>query len=285
MISETVDNKDKFPIRELSSRTNVNTVTIRAWERRYGLLNPARTDKGHRLYSEQDVITIEKVRELIARGVPLNKVKTLLNEKINSSAINEDSNWAKETERVLAIIDSFSSPKTYHIISEVFASYPVNVCREKLIAPIFKLLRQNSDEAGYAFFENELLKYINMRLVSQKSQRKKDADHILVLGERTPAWRLALAAIELVDAKLSILLITSPMTINACIEMLNKMTKKQVLFYQDRQWTSKEKQLAEEALVQYPELTLCGTAPSLALLATEQVFSDLNSYQAKVMQS
>ena len=38
-----------FPIRVVSQRTGVNSVTLRAWERRYGLLKPLRTPKGHRL--------------------------------------------------------------------------------------------------------------------------------------------------------------------------------------------------------------------------------------------
>ena len=75
---DTVSTEQHFPIRELSARTQVNTVTIRAWERRYGLLKPRRTEKGHRLYSENDVQRVEKILELVARGVPLSKVKQLI---------------------------------------------------------------------------------------------------------------------------------------------------------------------------------------------------------------
>jgi len=44
-----------FPIRVVSSETGVNAITLRAWERRYGLITPKRTAKGHRLYTEQDI--------------------------------------------------------------------------------------------------------------------------------------------------------------------------------------------------------------------------------------
>lgn len=44
-----------FPIREVSRLTGVNPVTLRAWERRYGLIQPARTESGHRLYSMTDI--------------------------------------------------------------------------------------------------------------------------------------------------------------------------------------------------------------------------------------
>ncbi|MCB1806061.1 MAG: MerR family DNA-binding transcriptional regulator, partial [Candidatus Competibacteraceae bacterium] len=36
------------PIRTVASLTGVNPVTLRAWERRYNLLRPTRTAKGHR---------------------------------------------------------------------------------------------------------------------------------------------------------------------------------------------------------------------------------------------
>ena len=67
-----------FPIRELSDRTQVNTVTLRAWERRYGLLKPKRTEKGHRIYGENDVKLVEDIIELLNRGVPIGKVKPLI---------------------------------------------------------------------------------------------------------------------------------------------------------------------------------------------------------------
>ena len=42
--------QELFPIRTVSAETGVNPITLRAWERRYGLVNPRRTDTGHRLY-------------------------------------------------------------------------------------------------------------------------------------------------------------------------------------------------------------------------------------------
>ena len=39
----------------VSSLTGVNSVTLRAWERRYNLIRPQRTAKGHRLYTQRDV--------------------------------------------------------------------------------------------------------------------------------------------------------------------------------------------------------------------------------------
>ena len=56
-------------IGELARRTGVATDLLRAWERRYGLLAPTRTESGYRLYSTTDVRRVGRMRELLATGV------------------------------------------------------------------------------------------------------------------------------------------------------------------------------------------------------------------------
>ncbi len=56
-------------IGELSRRTGVGVDTLRAWERRYGLLRPERSPGGFRLYSPADERRVRAMRELIAGGV------------------------------------------------------------------------------------------------------------------------------------------------------------------------------------------------------------------------
>ncbi|HWS03208.1 MAG TPA: MerR family transcriptional regulator, partial [Gammaproteobacteria bacterium] len=70
----------RFPIRTVANLTGVNPVTLRAWERRYQLLRPERTAKGHRLYSQQDVERIRKVLDLLDRGIAISQVTGLLEE-------------------------------------------------------------------------------------------------------------------------------------------------------------------------------------------------------------
>src|SRR5690606_7379890 len=58
--------------------TGVNPVTLRAWERRYGLIQPLRTEGGHRLYSQADVEAIRSIITWTERGVAVSKVAQLL---------------------------------------------------------------------------------------------------------------------------------------------------------------------------------------------------------------
>ncbi|HCN46378.1 MAG TPA: helix-turn-helix-type transcriptional regulator, partial [Pseudomonas sp.] len=67
-----------LPIREIARLTGVNPVTLRAWERRYGLVVPQRTSKGHRLYSSDQVQRIQAIVAWLNRGVAVSQVLPLL---------------------------------------------------------------------------------------------------------------------------------------------------------------------------------------------------------------
>lgn len=55
-------------IGEIARRTGVSVSTLRAWERRYGVLVPERTEGGHRLYGETDVARVQQVQALVDDG-------------------------------------------------------------------------------------------------------------------------------------------------------------------------------------------------------------------------
>lgn len=56
-------------IGELARRTGVSPELLRAWENRYGLLQPTRSTGGFRLYSAADEARIRRMTRLIADGV------------------------------------------------------------------------------------------------------------------------------------------------------------------------------------------------------------------------
>src|SRR5215210_3159464 len=56
-------------IGELARRTGVSPDLLRAWERRYGLLRPERSDGGLRLYSTADVERVKAMQHHLAGGL------------------------------------------------------------------------------------------------------------------------------------------------------------------------------------------------------------------------
>lgn len=60
---------EQLRIGELSRRTGVSAELLRAWERRYGLLRPTRTEGGFRLYSPADERRVSLMRSHVQRGM------------------------------------------------------------------------------------------------------------------------------------------------------------------------------------------------------------------------
>lgn len=56
-------------IGELARRTGVSVELLRAWEKRYGLLQPSRTSAGYRLYSAADEERVARMRRGLDEGL------------------------------------------------------------------------------------------------------------------------------------------------------------------------------------------------------------------------
>lgn len=61
----------KYTIKVVSERTGVRPVTLRAWERRYDLLDPDRLDNNYRLYSERDIQVIRWITNRLDEGLSI----------------------------------------------------------------------------------------------------------------------------------------------------------------------------------------------------------------------
>lgn len=69
-----------YNIKAVSRLVGLLPVTLRAWERRYGLPRPNRGDQGYRLYSEHDVRTLRWLKAQIESGLSIGRAVEYLNE-------------------------------------------------------------------------------------------------------------------------------------------------------------------------------------------------------------
>ena len=60
-----------YRIKRVAHITGINPATLRAWERRYNLIAPGRTDSGYRLYSDDDVAMLSRIKQLTDEGLTI----------------------------------------------------------------------------------------------------------------------------------------------------------------------------------------------------------------------
>ena len=130
-----------LPIREVARLTGVNAVTLRAWERRYGLIVPQRTPKGHRLFSADHVQRIQAILTWLNRGVAVSQVKELLDTpQIFSESVDND--WHTLQLTLLQAVSGLQERALDDNVNQAVALYPPRTLCEQLLMPLLAALEQ-----------------------------------------------------------------------------------------------------------------------------------------------
>ena len=67
-----------FTVKHAAEHAGITAATLRAWERRYGVTDPSRTDSGYRVYGHDDLHTLTFIKRSRDLGFSLEEVGKLL---------------------------------------------------------------------------------------------------------------------------------------------------------------------------------------------------------------
>jgi MerR family transcriptional regulator, light-induced transcriptional regulator len=166
------DMEAPIPIREISRLTGVNSVTLRAWERRYGLIKPLRTNKGHRLYRREDVELIKKIQAWLARGLAIGKVSELLDAGHQAADVDIENTWQVFHAEFMSIAGELNVGKLDAFFNQLFSVYPSAIIADQLITPALEDLSQNIFGCAVkkSVLVNRLSEYLAMLTYRQRQQ-------------------------------------------------------------------------------------------------------------------
>lgn len=170
-----------YPIGEFSKRCGINATTLRAWQRRYGLLTPQRTEGGHRLYSDEDVELALKILDWIRKGVPVSQVRPLLERPEQGQA----NNWLQLQENLLELLKAGKTEALRQQIYTAGRDYP----RSELVTELLRPLRSKFSARVPAMMTlREILDGIIIAYTAfcLDKDRKSRGDNYMISG-----WQLA----------------------------------------------------------------------------------------------
>jgi DNA-binding transcriptional MerR regulator len=138
-------------IGDLARRVGVRVDTLRAWERRYGLLHPQRSTGGFRLYSSEDEAVVREMISEMDRGFPPAQAAKLALARAESGAGWGDSSAAAleptttppadvthlaaiRTELYRAIV-RFDGGRAHQLLDELFAEFTLNAVLRDVLLP------------------------------------------------------------------------------------------------------------------------------------------------------
>jgi MerR family transcriptional regulator, light-induced transcriptional regulator len=135
-----------YRIRTVSELTGVSSATLRAWERRYGVPAPSRTASAYRLYSDEDVALIMRMRDLVKAGTaPAEAARALHGEAVlgatdstgvtNGSAIVEKDPYVAAMDRIIDAIRRFDPDGLEEEVSKTLTLGPAVMIYDRTIGP------------------------------------------------------------------------------------------------------------------------------------------------------
>jgi MerR family transcriptional regulator, light-induced transcriptional regulator len=136
-------------IGELSRRVGVSDHVLRAWERRYQILHPARSPSGYRLYSLADERRVRRMQARLAAGIsPAEAARAILAEapELAPDGAVPDGPAAAGLDaaaRALAeCLDTFDEPAAQAALDRLFAQYTVETVLRDAVLPYLGELGQ-----------------------------------------------------------------------------------------------------------------------------------------------
>jgi DNA-binding transcriptional MerR regulator/methylmalonyl-CoA mutase cobalamin-binding subunit len=132
----------RLRIGELSRRTGVGADTLRAWERRYGLLHPERSEGGFRLYGPQDEQRVTGMKALIDSGVSAAEAARLALQSPPPGAAASPAPGQRapegRAERLCLGLEAFDEAEANAILDEALASLTVEAVADHFVLPAMR---------------------------------------------------------------------------------------------------------------------------------------------------
>lgn len=142
-------------IGELSRRVGVSPELLRAWETRYGLLRPSRSQGGFRLYSDEDEARVRLMRMYQERGLSAAEAAGLAASAEPAApvaAAEENGRVAADVQRLSDALDAFDEADAHAAFDSLVSALSVDALVQQAVIPYLEQLgsRWERGEASVA---------------------------------------------------------------------------------------------------------------------------------------
>ena len=141
-------------IGELSRRSGVSPELLRAWERRYGLLEPSRSPGGLRLYSLTDLQRVRVMQQHLADGLAAAEAAAaaVRGPGESTQVATARASSVAAVDQLAAALEGFDEPRAHAIFDRLLAEVTLDVFLSEIVMPYLRDLgaRWQRDEVTVA---------------------------------------------------------------------------------------------------------------------------------------
>lgn len=149
-MERTRDRTPRHPIRVVSRRTGLSPALLRAWEKRYGVVTPGRTEGGQRLYTDQDIQRLSLLKRVVEEGRSIGSVAHLSLEELRD-LVEGGEGWSNGAGRppplegaspvdvlrqAMEAVAGMEPERLEKILSRAAMAFSVPVVLEEVVVPL-----------------------------------------------------------------------------------------------------------------------------------------------------
>lgn len=137
----TSDSEHQLRIGELGRRVGLKPELLRAWERRYGVLQPARSGGGLRLYSQADERRVRHMQSRIADGLsPAEAARVVLAGDAEEPISEVGPLMHVQADRLRDALDRFDAFEAHAALDRLLAAFSLDTVLEDAVVPYLREL-------------------------------------------------------------------------------------------------------------------------------------------------
>lgn len=185
----------RHPVRVVASRTGLSPHVLRAWERRYGVVSPTRSEGGQRLYSDLDLERLTLLHGLTAEGTPISQVAQLPLEQLRRLALarpvppplNGNGDAAASREHALEAAQALDPDRLRRLLQRGTVTLGVPVLLEEVVGPLLVEIGEQWHTGRMTIAQEHFATSVVRRMLSwilEMSEPEADAPVLVVATPR-----------------------------------------------------------------------------------------------------
>ncbi len=150
-------------IGELSRRVGVSPELLRAWERRYGLMEPTRSTGGFRLYSDADELRVRRMQAHLELGLSAAQAAEAARTGVEPRREPDDSAARGGTETVDKLLDAierYDEPAANAVLDRALATLTTEAVLVDIVMPTLRAVGERWIEGTLAISQEHFAAHL-----------------------------------------------------------------------------------------------------------------------------
>lgn len=184
-----------YSIKAVAQATGLTVETLRAWERRYGVVAPNRDAGGRRVYRPEDVLRLRRLREATERGHPIGRLAELSDDGLATLLSDDSDRRSRATtnafvERILEAAQRFRTAECEQALTLAIAMLPPSQLVSGVLQPLLREVGDRWHRGEFAISQERLVSTVVRRHVGlmldayDRSARRAPIVFATLPGER-----------------------------------------------------------------------------------------------------